>query len=199
MKSAEALCLCTAPRRGHSREAKWVSARLRASPALRETCRARDRALRYVFDRKTKVRFRPDGLFVQSDRSLVVEYDEHQHVGYTGKAEEHRTLRIARVIRELACPGACVFLRFNPDQMFTRRDGGPGASVRDSMFDRAVELLARYRPPPRSCAPLCIYFFYDSGAGAIAMDLPRIHVRDEADMCVLGERLEREGWTRTGG
>ena len=188
-----------APRRRHSREAVWVSARLSANPSLRDSCRGRDRALRYVFDRKTKVRFRPDGLFVLPDRNIILEYDEDQHTGYAGSAEGRRAIDISRVVRELATPGPCIFLRFNPDPMRSRNGGGPCAEVRDRMFDRTIRLLAQHRPPARYSAPLCLYFFYDSGSEAIATTLPRIHIRDEADMCVLGERLERMGWTRAEG
>mgnify|MGYP004051665021 CR=1 FL=1 len=184
-----------AHRRKCSREAAWINDRLNVNPRLCKTCIARDTALRYVFDRRTTIKFRPDALFLQKDRCIVLEYDEKQHDGYSGASEETRTMQIAGVIREHAGKNAFVFLRFNPDDMTTRRHGGPSSQTRDEMFDKALRIIEAHRPPARPNDPLCIYFFYDCDSRSIAPGLTRIHIRDQADICILSEKLMRLGWS----
>jgi hypothetical protein len=194
MRNEELEAAYRSPGRRHSREARWLSQRLRASSYLREACHSRDKALRYSFGRRTRVKFRPDGLFLLADRSMVMEFDEHQHAQYKGRIEESRTLRIARAIRNSGNCAPCVFVRFNPDVMKTREGGGPSLAVRNSVFDRCIQTLRDYTPPGGPV--FCLYFFYDASVRSIARSLPQLHIRGEGEVSVLGERLLAAGWSR---
>ena len=61
-------------------------------------------------------KFRPDVLYVLSDRYVILEIDEHEHKYYCAVAEFDRLQEIRDELGEHESGKYCVVVRFNPNQ-----------------------------------------------------------------------------------
>ena len=105
-------------------------------------------------------RHRPDAVFDQGDRVILLEVDEYSHRGYSASAERQRM----DAVTEALSPTPVVWLRFNPDRQGATLQERVDCLVR--CLDLARDVPAASLIPPND-GYYCAYVCYNEQTGCI--------------------------------